>query len=171
MESVSPQVLTVSQLTLYLKSVIDGDYHFKNILLSGEISNFTRARSGHLYFTLKDEKAAIRAVMFRSNAARLPFEPEDGMKLIVFGSVSIYPANGQYQIYVENMQPDGLGALSLAFEQLKDRLQKEGLFDESHKKPIPPYPMRIGVVTSPTGAAFQDIKKVLRRRWPAAVQP
>lgn len=90
------------------------------------------------------------------------------MKLIVFGSVSIYPANGQYQIYVENMQPDGLGALSLAFEQLKDRLQKEGLFDESHKKPIPPYPMRIGVVTSPTGAAFQDIKKVLRRRWPAA---
>lgn len=168
MESVSPQVLTVSQLTLYLKSVIDGDYHFNNILLSGEISNFTRARSGHLYFTLKDEKAAIRAVMFRSNAARLPFELEDGMKLIVFGSVSIYPANGQYQIYVENMQPDGLGALSLAFEQLKDRLQKEGLFDESHKKPIPPYPMRIGVVTSPTGAAFQDIKKVLRRRWPAA---
>ncbi len=169
MESVSPKVLTVSQITSYLKSTIDSDYHFKNIFLVGEISNFTNhVRSGHFYLTLKDEKSAMKAVMFRSYASRLPFLPEDGMRVIAFGSISVYPASGQYQFYIENMQPDGVGSLSVAFEQLKEKLSREGLFDEAHKKPIPSYPKRIGVVTSPSAAAFQDIKNVLKRRWPYA---
>ena len=169
METVRPQVLSVAQLNGYIKSVVDNDYRLKNIFVCGEISNFTNhVRSGHFYMTIKDEKSAIKAVMFRSYAQRLKFMPENGMKVVVFGSVSVFERDGQYQLYIENMQPDGLGSLNLAFEQLKEKLSKEGLFAESLKKPIPKYPQRIGVVTSPTGAAVQDIKNVLSRRWPVA---
>lgn len=168
MESVTPQVLTVCQLNTYLKSVIESDYHLKNILVAGEISNFVHARSGHMYMTLKDERSAVKTVMFRSYASRLRFEPENGMKVIVFGTVSLYERDGQYQIYAENIQPDGIGSLNLAFEQLKEKLNKEGLFSAEHKKQIPFCPTRIGVVTSPTAAAFQDVCNVLRRRWAAA---
>ncbi len=169
METVTPQVLTVSQLNTYIKSVFDMDFKLKHILLAGEISNFTHhMRSGHFYLTLKDKDSQIKAVMFRSHAERLPFLPENGMKVICFGTVSVYSANGQYQFYIENMQPDGLGSLNLAFEQLKEKLGKEGLFDDQYKKPLPKYPRKIGVATSPTGAAFQDVCNVLRRRWPSA---
>lgn len=168
MESARPQMLTVSQLNTYIKSVFEQDYRLRNILVVGEISNFTAARSGHLYMTLKDDRAALKAVMFRSSASRLKFRPENGMKVIAFGSVSVYEAGGQYQMYLSDLQPDGLGSLNLAFEQLKERLSREGLFDPLKKKPIPSFPDRIGVVTSPTAAAFQDICNVLRRRWPNA---
>ena len=168
MESVQPTMLTVSQLNTYIKSVFDQDYRLRNILVTGEISNFTEARSGHLYMTLKDDKSALKAVMFRGSAMRLKFRPENGMKVIAFGSVSVYEAGGQYQLYLNDLQPDGLGSLNLAFEQLKEKLSKEGLFDPARKKPLPVYPKRIGVVTSPTAAAFQDICNVLRRRWPMA---
>ncbi|MBQ8082620.1 MAG: exodeoxyribonuclease VII large subunit [Clostridia bacterium] len=161
-------MLTVSQLNTYIKSVFDQDYRLRNILVTGEISNFTVARSGHLYMTLKDDKSALKAVMFRGSAMRLKFRPENGMKVIAFGSVSVYEAGGQYQLYLNDLQPDGLGSLNLAFEQLKEKLSKEGLFDPARKKPLPVYPKRIGVVTSPTAAAFQDICNVLRRRWPMA---
>jgi exodeoxyribonuclease VII large subunit len=161
-------MLTVSQLNTYIKSVFDQDYRLRNILVVGEISNFTEARSGHLYMTLKDDKSALKAVMFRGSAVRLKFRPENGMKVIAFGSVSVYEAGGQYQMYLSDLQPDGLGSLNLAFEQLKEKLGKEGLFDPARKKPLPVYPKRIGVVTSPTAAAFQDICNVLRRRWPMA---
>ncbi|MBQ8925041.1 MAG: exodeoxyribonuclease VII large subunit [Clostridia bacterium] len=161
-------MLTVSQLNTYIKSVFDQDYRLRNILVTGEISNFTEARSGHLYMTLKDDKSALKAVMFRGSAMRLKFRPENGMKVIAFGSVSVYEAGGQYQLYLNDLQPDGLGSLNLAFEQLKEKLSKEGLFDPARKKPLPVYPKRIGVVTSPTAAAFQDICNVLRRRWPMA---
>ncbi|MBE6736061.1 MAG: exodeoxyribonuclease VII large subunit [Ruminococcaceae bacterium] len=168
METARPQMLTVSQLNTYIKSVFDQDYRLRNILVTGEISNFTEARSGHLYMTLKDDKSALKAVMFRGSAVRLKFRPENGMKVIAFGSVSIYEAGGQYQMYLSDLQPDGLGSLNLAFEQLKEKLANEGLFDPARKKPLPVYPKRIGVVTSPTAAAFQDICNVLRRRWPMA---
>lgn len=168
METVQPQMLTVSQLNTYIKSVFDQDYRLRNILVVGEVSNFTEARSGHLYMTLKDDKAALKAVMFRGNASRLRFRPENGMRVIAFGSVSVYEAGGQYQMYLTDLQPDGLGSLNLAFEQLKEKLSKEGLFDPARKKPLPLFPTRIGVVTSPTAAAFQDICNVLQRRWPMA---
>lgn len=168
METARPQMLTVSQLNTYIKSVFDQDYRLRNILVVGEISNFTEARSGHLYMTLKDDKSALKAVLFRGSAVRLKFRPENGMKVIAFGSVSVYEAGGQYQMYLSDLQPDGLGSLNLAFEQLKEKLGKEGLFDPARKKPLPVYPKRIGVVTSPTAAAFQDICNVLRRRWPMA---
>ncbi|MBQ5581334.1 MAG: exodeoxyribonuclease VII large subunit [Clostridia bacterium] len=168
METARPQMLTVSQLNTYIKSVFDQDYRLRNILVVGEVSNFTEARSGHLYMTLKDDKSALKAVMFRGSAMRLKFRPENGMKVIAFGSVSVYEAGGQYQMYLSDLQPDGLGSLNLAFEQLKEKLSKEGLFDPARKKPLPAYPKRIGVVTSPTAAAFQDICNVLRRRWPMA---
>ena len=168
METARPQMLTVSQLNTYIKSVFDQDYRLRNILVVGEISNFTEARSGHLYMTLKDDKSALKAVMFRGSAVRLKLRPENGMKVIAFGSVSVYEAGGQYQMYLSDLQPDGLGSLNLAFEQLKEKLGKEGLFDPARKKPLPVYPKRIGVVTSPTAAAFQDICNVLRRRWPMA---
>lgn len=160
-------VLSVSQLNRYIKMNFDADENLANIFISGEISNFTNHyRTGHLYFTLKDDSAAVRAVMFNSSAKRLKFMPEDGMKVIARGRVSVYEASGQYQLYVDDMQPDGVGALNLAYEQLKEKLQKEGLFSEHHKKPLPPYPEKVGVITSPTGAAVRDIINVLGRRFP-----
>lgn len=162
-------VLSVSQLNRYIKMNFDADENLANIFISGEISNFTNHyRTGHLYFTLKDDSAAVRAVMFNSSAKRLKFMPEDGMKVIARGRVSVYEASGQYQLYVDDMQPDGVGALNLAYEQLKEKLQKEGLFSELHKKPLPPYPEKVGVITSPTSAAVRDIINVLGRRFPYA---
>lgn len=162
-------VLSVSQLNRYIKMNFDADENLANIFISGEISNFTNHyRTGHLYFTLKDDSAAVRAVTFNSSAKRLKFMPEDGMKVIARGRVSVYEASGQYQLYVDDMQPDGVGALNLAYEQLKEKLQKEGLFSELHKKPLSPYPEKVGVITSPTGAAVRDIINVLGRRFPYA---
>lgn len=168
MESVSPKVYTVSALNNYIKDLIDGDISLREIFIVGEISNFKAHSSGHMYMTLKDDKSAVKAVMFRGNASRLKFMPTNGMSVIVFGSISVFPRDGQYQLYIQNMQPDGVGSLSIAFEQLKEKLMKEGLFDASHKKALPKYPMTVGVVTSETAAAFEDIKNVLKRRWPMA---
>lgn len=168
MESVSPTAKTVTELNTYVKNLLDGDETLTAVFVTGEISNFNRYPSGHLYLTLKDENAAIRAVMFESYVQRLRFAPEDGMKVLVFGSVSLYPKSGGYQLYIKAMQPDGLGALHLAFEKLKERFREEGLFDEERKKPIPQFPTRVGVVTSGSGAAVRDIFNVLGRRYPSA---
>lgn len=166
---VMPSMLTVSQVNRFLKSLIEGDGRLNDVLITGEISNYTdHYRSGHLYFSLKDEAAVLKAVMFASSAKRLKFAPRNGMKVIVRGRVSVYEPSGQYQLYAEEMQPDGIGALSLAFEQLKQKLETEGLFDREYKKPIPRYPRRIGVITSPTGAAVRDILQITARRWPVA---
>lgn len=162
-------ILTVSQLNLYARSVLENDGRLNGVFMRGEISNFTNHyRSGHFYLTLKDESASIRAVMFRNNAQRLPFLPQDGMKVIVSGRASLYDRDGQFQFYIDDMQPDGVGALHVAFEQLKEKLGREGLFAPERKRPLPAFPMRVGVVTSPTGAAIQDICNILNRRWPMA---
>ena len=162
-----PSVLSVSQLNYYLKSVIENDPRLNFVLLSGEISNLTdHYRSGHIYLSLKDERSVIRAVMFAGNARRLKFRPQDGMKVLCRGRVSVYEPSGQYQLYIEDMQPDGVGALAMAYEQLKRELEKQGLFDTAHKKPLPRFPRTVGVITSPTGAAVQDIRNILYRRFP-----
>lgn len=160
--------LTVTALTKYIKRKIDTDPHLSNVLLRGEISNFNHHSRGHMYFTLKDDQTTIRAVMFAGHNRRLRFTPENGMSVLVQGEVSVFKAFGQYQLYVHQMEPDGLGSLYLAFEQLKEKLEKRGMFDERHKKPIPTYPGTIGVVTSPTGAAIQDILSTLESRYPIA---
>lgn len=160
------KALTVSQLNEYIKEMFSRDDLLSGICLMGEISNFKRHSSGHLYFTLKDSQSVISAVMFRGDAMRLRFSPDSGMKVIVMGRVSIYPKSGQYQVYVTNMQPDGIGSLYMAFEQLKERLYEKGLFDQSHKKPLPSYPKKIALVTSPTGAAVRDMIRILRVRYP-----
>lgn len=162
-------VLSVTQLNTYVKSIIDGDMFLRSLYVVGEISNFTNHyRTGHFYMTLKDENCAVKAVMFASANRRLRFVPENGMKVIVRGRVSLFERDGQYQLYVDDMQPDGLGALNLAFEQLKNKLAQEGLFNAEYKKPIPHRAKRIGVVTSATGAVLQDIKNVVSRRYPLA---
>lgn len=162
-------VLSITQLNTYIKSIIDGDSLLRSLYVVGEISNFTNHyRTGPFYLTLKDENCAVKAVMFASANRRLKFMPENGMKVIVRGRVSVFERDGQYQLYIDDMQPDGLGALNLAFEQLKNRLAQEGLFDERFKKPIPYRCMRIGVVTSATGAVIQDIRNVISRRYPLA---
>ena len=165
---VEPKILTVSQLNFYVKSILDSDQRLNYVFLGGEISNLTdHYRSGHIYLSLKDNKSVIRAVMFAGNARNLKFKPMEGMKVICRGRVTLYEATGQYQYYIEDMQPDGIGALYQAYEQLKEKLQSKGLFDQSHKKPIPYCPKTIGVITSPTGAAVQDIKNILTRRFPS----
>ena len=164
-----PMVLSVTQLNTYIKSKFDGDEYLMHVFVGGEISNFTNHyKSGHFYLSLKDEKCVIRAVMFAQNARRIRFMPKDGMKVIVRGRVSVYEATGQYQLYIDDMQPDGLGALNMAFEQLKAKLEAEGLFATERKKPLPTFPERIGVITSPTGAAVHDITSILARRYPLA---
>lgn len=160
------KALTISQLNEYIKEMFSRDDLLSGICLMGEISNFKRHSSGHLYFTLKDSQSVISAVMFRGDAMRLRFSPDSGMKVIVMGRVSIYPKSGQYQVYVTSMQPDGIGSLYMAFEQLKERLYEKGLFDQSHKKPLPSYPEKIALVTSPTGAAVRDMIRILRVRYP-----
>lgn len=162
-------ILSVTQLNTYVKSIIDGDLLLRSIYVVGEISNFTNHyRTGHFYMTLKDESCAVKAVMFASANKRLKFMPENGMSVIVRGRVSLFERDGQYQLYIDDMQPDGLGALNLAFEQLKNKLAQEGLFDDEYKKPIPRRATRIGVVTSATGAVIQDIRNVISRRYPLA---
>lgn len=165
-ENITP--FSVSDLNEYIKSIFENNRTLSSVTVRGEISNFVNHRSGHLYFSLKDSDGQIRAVMFRSRAQTLRFMPESGMKVIVHGSVTVYPRDGSYQLYVSSMQPDGIGALYLAYEQMKARLADEGLFDEDHKKLIPEYPRRIGVITSPTGAAVRDIINVTGRRYPNA---
>ncbi len=163
----APRVLTVSQLNFYIKSLIENDSKLNIVFLSGEISNLTdHYRSGHIYLSLKDEKSVIRAVMFSGNARNLRFKPTDGMKVICRGRVAVYEPTGQYQLNIEDMQPDGIGALTLAYEQLKKKLADKGLFDSAHKKPLPRFPKTVGVITSPTGAAVQDIRNILYRRFP-----
>ena len=164
----STEVMTVSELNGFIKSLIDGNRTLSAVTVRGEISNFKPHSSGHLYFSLKDSEGQIRAVMFRSSAARLKFMPESGMRVIAHGSVGVFVRDGSYQLYVTSIQPDGIGALYLAYEQLKERLSAEGLFDDSHKRSIPRIPRRIGVITSPTGAAVRDIINVVRRRFPLA---
>lgn len=162
-------VLSVSQLNRYVKSIIEQDMNLQTVFVQGEISNFTNHyKTGHFYMTIKDELSSIKAVMFKSANMRLKFMPENAMSVIIRGRVAVFERDGQYQLYIDDMQPDGTGALSLAFEQLKAKLAKEGLFDAEKKKAIPAYPMRVGVVTSPTGAAIRDIINVISRRFPPA---
>lgn len=162
-----PTVLTVKQLNSYVKSIIEGDYRLSSLYLKGEISNFkNHYQSGHLYFSLKDKDAVIKAVMFRSSAQYLKFEPKDGMSVICRGRVSLYERDGSYQFYADEMIPEGIGDLAVAFEQIKEKLDALGYFDISHKKPIPKYPKKICVITSETGAAVRDILNILERRYP-----
>lgn len=158
--------ITVTQLNKYLKYKIDNDPNLGIVFLKGEISNFKNHSRGHFYFTLKDETSRINAIMFKTYASLVKFQLYDGMKVLVTGRVSVYEASGSYQIYVEEIMEDGVGSLYLAFEQLKEKLKKEGLFLESHKKKIPKIPRRIGIVTAPTGAAIKDILSTIKRRWP-----
>ena len=158
--------LTVSAVTRYLKAKFDIDENLQTVYLKGEISNFKAHTSGHFYFSLKDENSKINAIMFRSNASKVIFKPADGMKVLVTGRISVYEAMGSYQIYVDEMLEDGVGNLYIAFEQLKKKLQAEGLFDEAHKKSIPKIPKRVGIVTASTGAAIRDIMTTIKRRFP-----
>lgn len=167
-ERSSSAAMTVAELNEFIKNIFDSTRALTSVTVKGEISNFTFHRSGHLYFSLKDADSQIRSVMFRSSAARLKFIPENGMKVIAHGSVSVYTRDGSYQFYVNSLQPDGVGALYLAYEQLKAKLEREGLFSEEFKRKIPEFPEKIGVITSPTGAAVRDIINVCARRYPLA---
>ena len=167
-EFTKPRIISVSQLNYYVKSLLDNDPHLSSVFVTGEISNLTdHYRSGHIYFSLKDKNAVVRAVMFAGNARNLKFKPEEGMKVIALCRVSLYEVTGVYQIYVDDMQPDGIGSLTIAFEQLKKKLEEKGLFKLENKKPIPKFPKTVGVITSPTGAAVQDIRNILTRRFPS----
>src|SRR5690606_6256606 len=158
-----PAPLTVSQLTAQIKGVVEDC--FPGGWVAGEISNFSRPQSGHCYFTLKDEKAQIRAVMWNGVASRLNFDFHDGLEIVCHGHLDVYAPRGSYQLVVDQAHPQGVGALELALRQLKEKLAREGLFDASRKRPLPKFPRRIGFVTSPTGAAVRDFLEVLRRRW------
>ncbi|OMF34259.1 exodeoxyribonuclease VII large subunit [Paenibacillus sp. FSL H8-0548] len=161
-----PRVYSIKELNRYIKMKMESDTLLSDILLRGEISNFTHHSSGHMYFTLKDSDSRIKSIMFASYNQRLPFIPKEGAKVIARGNISVYERDGNYQFYVQSMQPDGIGSLYLAFEQLKSKLSAEGLFDQSRKRPIPRFPRAIGVITSPTGAAVRDIIITLQRRYP-----
>ncbi|RDU35173.1 exodeoxyribonuclease VII large subunit [Neobacillus piezotolerans] len=158
--------VTVTALTKYIKRKFDADPHLQDIFIKGEISNLKQHSSGHIYLTLKDERSRILAVMFAGNARAMKFAPENGMKVIVRGEISVYEASGQYQVYIKEMKPDGIGELFLAYEQLKKKLEAEGLFRRDRKKPLPPFPKTIGIITSPTGAAIRDIITTIKRRYP-----
>ena len=165
-ESMNDKYISVTQLTRYIKYKIDNDVNLNEVFLKGEISNFKAHSRGHYYFTLKDEGSRINAIMFSSATRSVKFVPQDGMKVLVTGKISVFEATGQYQIYVNEMLEDGIGNLYIAYEQLKKKLQEEGLFDEKYKKLIPKIPNKVGVVTAPTGAAIKDIISTIKRRWP-----
>ena len=160
------EALTVSELNAYMKALVDGDDFLGAVAVRGELSNYKIYPSGHHYFTLKDKESSLKCVMFRSAAGKLRFRPESGMGVTAYGRISVYPRDGAYQLYCEALVPEGFGDLQIAYEQLKAKLEAEGLFDKAHKKPIPRYPERICVITSSAGAAVHDIIRVLRRRWP-----
>ena len=160
------EYVTISKINQYIKLMFDSNNALQRVYLKGEISNFKRHTSGHLYLTLKDEESRISAIMFRSSAVNLKFTPEDGMNVLVTGRISVYPAGGNYQIYIDRMEVDGLGNLYVEFEKLKKKLQQEGLFDPAHKKEIPKFPKKIGIVTASTGAAIKDILSTIQRRFP-----
>lgn len=162
------QVLTVSELNHHIKYLMDQDYVLSHLMVEGELSNYKAYPSGHHYFSLKDAEGSIRCVMFRREASALRFRPENGMRVVVGGRVTVFPRDGQYQLYCNQMQPIGLGDLHVAFEQIKKKLEGEGLFDPRHKKPIPAFPERIALITSPAGAAVRDMIRVLGMRYPAA---
>ena len=162
----SNRIFGVTELNEYIKDILDLDPVLSGIYVRGELSNYKLYPSGHHYFTMKDAEGALRCVMFKGSAAKLRFKPENGMKVIAFGRVGVFPRDGAYQLYVNELTPDGVGDLYVAFEQLKEKLLKEGLFDSSHKKPIPRFPGRIAVITSSAGAAVRDIIRVLGKRWP-----
>ena len=157
---------SITALNRAIKNMFDSKPELNRVYIKGEISNFKHHTRGHLYFTLKDENSRIAALMFASSAARLNFNPEDGQKVLVCGRISVYEATGNYQIYVESMEQDGIGSLYLEFEKLKKKLKEKGMFDEAHKKPIPKYPKKIGIITAPTGAAIRDILSTIKRRYP-----
>lgn len=159
-------VYSVSQVNGYLKELVDGDPLLRGLLVRGEVSNYKCYPSGHRYFSLKDEQGSIRCVMFRGDAARLRFKPVNGLSVIAYGRVSVYPRDGQYQLYCTQLMEDGRGALDRAFEELKKKLEAQGLFDPAKKQPLPAYPRRIALVTSPAGAAVRDMIRILRQRWP-----
>lgn len=161
-------IFTVGQVNQYLKARMDGDRMLSAIAVRGEISNYKRYPSGHHYFSLKDGEGALKCVLFRSSAQRLRFQPENGMKVVARGRITVFPRDGQYQLYADSLIPDGVGELYVAFEQTKARLAQEGLFDESRKKPLPPYPERIALITSSAGAAVHDMIRILKARWPVA---
>ncbi len=167
-KGVDQTVYSVSQINGLIKNVIDGVPQLSGVYIRGELSNYKIYPSGHHYFTLKDAESSLRCVMFKSSAVKLRFRPEHGMKVIAFGRISVFPRDGAYQLYCGSLTPDGVGDLHVAFEQLKEKLYQEGLFDESHKKPLPPYPRRIAIVTSSAGAAVHDMIRILRRRYPIA---
>lgn len=160
------QTWSVADLTAYIRELFEIDYRLQDVLVAGEISNFTQARSGHLYFTLKDDKAQLKCVMWRSAAERLRFRPGDGDAVVAYGRISVYEAGGAYQLYAESLEPAGRGGLAVAFEQLKEKLAAEGLFEAEFKQPIPKFPQKLGIVTSADAAALKDILNVLYRRWP-----
>ena len=163
---IEPKIFTVGQINRYIRNLLENDFILSSLLVKGEISNFKDHSSGHLYFTLKDASGALSCVMFRKDAAGLPFEPENGMQVVVYGHISLYEKTGQYQLYAEFMEPLGIGALQVAFEQLKEKLAAEGLFDGDFKREIPKNPSCIAVITSPTGAAVRDILQIVKRRDP-----
>ena len=160
--------ISVTELNARIKALIESDALLGSVCVRGELSNYKVYPSGHHYFTLKDAESSLRCVMFRSAASKLRFRPESGMGVTAWGRVSVYPRDGAYQLYCEGLMPEGAGDLQAAYEQLKEKLRQEGLFDPVHKKPIPRYPERIAVITSSAGAAVHDIIRVLRKRWPVA---
>ena len=160
------RVLSISQISQYIKERMDRDEVLSGVLVRGEISNYKLYPSGHHYFTLKDSQSALRCVMFRSDAVRMRFRPENGMQVIAAGRITVFPRDGQYQLYCVQLTPEGAGDLQLAFEQLKEKLAREGLFDPAHKKSLPKFPKRIALVTSPAGAAVRDMLRILKARWP-----
>lgn len=162
----APEYITITAINQFIKNMFDSNTYLKKVYLKGEISNFKHHTSGHLYLTLKDDDSRISAIMFRSAASSLTFVPEDGMNVLVTGRISVYPNGGNYQIYIDKMEQDGLGNLYIEFEKLKKKLQAEGLFDPNHKKTLPKFPTKIGIVTAPTGAAIKDILSTIKRRFP-----
>ena len=163
-----PSVLTPAQVGQYIKRFMDRDRILSGLLVRGEISNYKMYPSGHHYFTLKDGEGALRCVMFRGDASALRFRPQNGMQVIAAGRVTVFPRDGQYQMYCVRLTPEGAGDLHLAFEQLKERLMREGLFDPDHKRAIPQFPKKIALITSPVGAAVRDMLRILGARWPMA---